>query len=103
MSESKVKIKIEAYEDNNFSKPSSDKPSEFVVDINPEKITHQKSIQMNSGKQPQGGGEQSQHQSYAADQLSFDVLIDGTGVFNEVGNTTKLDVNNKVKELIHVL
>lgn len=90
------KVKIYAYGDNAYS-DYKDKFYEFK--INPEKMTLSRSILYNEDDRSTGAERSpKQYQGHGTDTMSFDIVIDGTGVASEV-----LDVDDELKTLQEVL
>lgn len=86
-----------------YEKPGQDglgegKKGDHIVMINPATINVGKRIIRNSGEKPHGKQEFSSLAAAAADTLSFELLIDGTGVVDEAK-----DVHEEVAKLEDLL
>ncbi len=72
------KMRLRAYTDKDFQKPLSGKP--YVVMINPESIKWNKKIDYNTRQAPDTSTASQKYKSTPSVDLSFDFVIDCTGV-----------------------
>lgn len=89
------KVKIYAYGDNNYNEYLE---KYYEVPLNPEKMSLARNLQFNKDDSSMGNREMTQFQGYGSDSLSFDIVIDGTGVTGKV-----IEVTEELKTLQEVL
>ena len=89
------KVKIYAYGDNNYSDYLG---IFYQVPLNPEKMSLSRNLQFNNDDSSMGKREMTQFQGYGSDSLSFDIVIDGTGITGD-----DIDVTEELKNLQEVL
>lgn len=71
-------LKITGYTDEEFQNALGGKP--YSVMINPESIKWQRNIEYNEQQSPDSSSPSQRYKSTPCDQLSFDIVIDCTGV-----------------------
>ncbi|GAB4411232.1 MAG: hypothetical protein OHK0039_16230 [Bacteroidia bacterium] len=64
------------------SKPSA--ADTFVAPINPERFTRSRTVRFNEDNPSSDKGTNMQAQGYGEDQVSFDLILDGTGAIPEI-------------------
>jgi hypothetical protein len=72
-------MKITCYTDEEFQTPFED-PSSYSLMINPDTIKQQRTIDYNSVQAPDTSSSSQKFKSSPSDKLSFDIVIDCTGV-----------------------
>ncbi len=76
----------------------------FVVMLNPAKYSHNFSINYNSKKVMGQPAQEIKFNAINAEKISFDIVLDGTGVVKLPGNKKKWDVKtqvNKLKKIVY--
>ena len=93
-------LKIEA-----FAKPDfSAKSGSYEVYINPEKLSHKRSISQSAQESSNTAGTATQHSTYDDEELSFDLHFDATGAIKPVeGEMKTYGVNAEIQKLLAVL
>lgn len=88
-------MKIYGYKDGQFQK----KNGEYIVMLNPESLKWQREIKYNEQQAPDSGGSSKKYQHTPGYKLSFDIIIDCTGVVDP----TKTDCSKELKTLQNVV
>ena len=91
------KMRIVAYSDDKFSSKVSD--GEYVVMLNPEQIKLDRSVNYNEEQAPDSGKLSSKYRSTSGEKLSFDIVIDCSGVVD----STRTDLPKEIKQLQKVV
>ncbi len=95
-----AKLKIEAFLKPDFSGSAGS----YEVYINPDKLSHKRSITHTESGAGNSGGSVSQHASYDSEELSFDLSFDATGAIAPVeGDMKTYGVNAEIQKLLAVI
>jgi LysM repeat protein len=94
-----AKLKIIAYQDDEYSERATDVP-EFTAMYNPNTFSQNYRSVWVGDEQSGGSGEQQRFRRLESDSVSFEFLLDGTGV-SHVGNT-EIDLESEEKRNGHV-
>lgn len=89
------KMRIVAYSDEKFSS----KVDDYVVMLNPEQIKLDRSINYNEEQAPDSGQLSSKYRSTPGEKLSFDLVVDCTGVVD----STRTDLPKELAQLQKVV
>ncbi|CAM4138980.1 hypothetical protein [Pseudoalteromonas byunsanensis] len=89
------KMRIVAYSDEKFTS----KVDEYVVMLNPEQIKLDRSINYNEEQAPDSGKLSSKYRSTPGEKLSFDLVVDCTGVVD----STRTDMPTELNQLQKVV
>lgn len=89
-----IKVSIESFENESFSRRSKSKPNPISLPVNPESFTQNFKIKLNI---QQGQGNQGTNASYkgtAPEELKLDFILDGTNTIQ--GYNSKLEFNPEI-------
>ncbi|GAA4276772.1 CIS tube protein [Aquimarina mytili] len=84
-----IKVSIEAYENEEFTKKAKSKPNRISLPVNPESFTQNFKVKLNV---QQGQGNQGTNASYegtAPEELKLDFILDGTNTIQGYNSTLK--------------
>lgn len=88
-------MKIYGYDDGQYKK----KNSEYIVMINPESLKWDREIMYNEQQAPDSGGSSKKYKYTPGYKLSFDIIIDGTGVVD----SSRTNCMKEIKALQNVV
>lgn len=95
-------MKISGYTDENFQSPLKDANMQavapYLLMLNPDSLKMQRSIEYNTQQVPNTSAPSQKYKATPSDQLSFDIVIDCTGVVD--ANRTDMDIEIKKLETI---
>lgn len=97
MSASLELMQITGYTDENFSDPFSGQP--YTCMINPDNIKWQKNIEYNEQQAPNTSSASQKYKSTPSDKLSFEIVIDGTGIIDP----KRTDVSKDIATLENII
>ncbi len=89
-----IKVSIESYENEGFTKRAKPKPNRISLPVNPESFTQNFKVKLNI---QQGQGNQGTNASYegtAPEELKLDFILDGTNTVQ--GYNSKLEFNAQI-------
>jgi len=88
MQNNSKKLTLEGYSDEQFQSKVGEP---FHVQINPEKFSHTRSIQLNTEEKASNtSGSVAAFEGYDNDEVSFELIFDGTGVVSDIEVGAKL-------------
>lgn len=90
-------LKITGYTDAEFQKPFQGNP--YSVMINPESIKWDRSIEYNNQQAPDSSSGSQKYQSTPSDKLSFDIVIDCTGIVD----SKRMDLTAEIEALKNIV
>ncbi len=90
-----IKMTITGYEDEDFQAPIGSNP--YKVMINPESIKQQRSIEYNEIQPPDSSTTSQRYQSTPSEKLSFDIVIDCTGIIDSSRTQMDKEINALAK------
>lgn len=90
-------LKITGYTDGEYQKAFQGNP--YTVMINPESIKWDRSIEYNNQQAPDSSSGSQKYQSTPSDKLSFDIVIDCTGIVD----AKRLDLNAEIEALKNIV
>jgi hypothetical protein len=88
-----IKLKLVAYRGYGYKNKAE--AGEYQVMINPESLTWQRRIKYNGTKQPNNSKGSPKYEGTDKEEISFDLLVDGTGVVD----ADNIDVVDNIKRL----
>jgi len=97
MSASLSLLQITGYTDEGFDTPFSGSP--YKVMINPENIKWTRAVEYNSQQAPNTLTPSQKYKSTPADKLSFDIVIDTTGIVD----STRVDMATEISSLEDII
>ncbi len=92
-----IKMQLVAYSDDGFSNAVAN--GSYTVMINPESLKWDRSIQYNEQQAPDSGKASSKYKVTPAEKLSFDLVIDCTGVVD----SSRVDLPTELNQLKKVV
>jgi hypothetical protein len=84
-------LKITGYTDENYQTPFAGSP--YSVMINPETIKWQRAVEYNEQQPPDTSAPSQKYKSTPAEKLSFDIVIDCTGIVDSTRTTMSTEIN----------
>jgi nucleoid-associated protein YgaU len=86
-----IKVSIEAYENEDFTKKSKSKPNPIFLPVNPESFTQNFKVELNQQKGQGNQGTNANYKGTKPEELKLDFTFDGTNTIQ--GYNSKLDKN----------
>lgn len=97
MSGSLIMMKLTGYTDPNFRQRFNVTPNPYLVTINPETIKWTRSIVYNEQQAPDKSSASQKYAKTPSEKLSFDIILDGTGIVNNKRTDLMTEINNLKK------
>lgn len=93
-------MKIKGYLDEEFQKPLSGDPYEFM--INPESVKWQRSIEYAEEQAPDSNNPAQRYKHTPGDTLNFDIVIDCTGIVNDKRTDMVKEINSLTRIIFYL-
>ena len=90
-------MKLTGYTDPNFRQRFNASPNPYLVMINPETIKWTRGIMYNEQQAPDKSSASQKYNKTPSEKLSFDIIIDGTGIVNNKRTDIIAEINSLKK------